>query len=499
VLIPLEIPAGMVRAGTTYQAKGRWVDGSRVRFFANTIQPIGGWREVSDTPLEGRPCGMFGWRSNPANYALWLAVGTNTHLYVYDNEAFFDITPADFVAGSDVGLEGRGWGRGGWGLGPWGIGDNGIDGRRVGIDVWHFDAWGENLVACYTADGRLLEWSLATGTPAQVIANAPTDCVGVFTSNERILIALGAGGDSRKVAWSDQEDNTAWTAAANNAAGDLQISTDGVIVTGFRVMGENLIVTTTDVHRMRYIGAPFYYSIEQVAANCGIVSANAKVFVDTFAVWMSPNGFKRYNGYVESVPCDVHDGVFADINPTQFSKVTAGHNGEFGEVWWFYCSAGSSENDRYVVWNYRENHWTLGALDRCAWIDKGVWVNPIAADADGYIYQHEYENLANFGDRGAYLVSGPVELGNGDQVMHVNQVLHDESQAVNALSISFLKRFAPEGSETIAGPYVMGARDDGYTDVRFTARQAQIKLEEAGGEAWRLGALRLDARPGGRR
>jgi hypothetical protein len=498
MLLPLDIPPGIVRAGTAYQSKGRWYDASRVRFFANTIQPIGGWREVSDTPVTGRPCGLFGWRSNPADYALWLAIGTNEKLYVYDNETVTDITPAAFVAGSSLGLEGRGWGRGGWGLGPWGVGDNGIDGRRVGIDVWHFDAWGENLVACYTADGRLFEWSLNIAADALVIANAPTDCVGCFVTNERILVALGADGDSRKVAWSDQEDNTTWTAATTNTAGDLQVTTDGVIVTGCRSRGENLIFTTTDVHVMRYIGAPFYYSLEQVAANCGIVSANAKVTVDTFTVWMSPNGFKQYNGYVQPVPCDVQDYVYSDINPTQFSKVCCGHNGEWGEVWWFYPSAASSENDRYVVWNYRENHWTIGTLDRTAWIDKGVWVNPIAADADGYIYQHEYENLANLGDREAFLTSGPVEIGTGERVMYLNQVIHDETQAIDALSISFYGRQTPEGEEVVYGPYAM-SQANGYTDVRASGRQLQVHLEESGGEAWRLGALRLDARPGGRR
>lgn len=498
MLLPLDIPPGMVRAGTAYQSKGRWYDGSRTRFSGGTIQPIGGWRRVSDTPREGRPCGLFGWRSNPADYSLWLAVGTNEKLYVYDNEAFADITPDGFVVGSDIGLEGRGFGRGGFGLGPWGQGDNGIDGRRVGIDVWHFDAWGENLVACFTADGRLLEWSLDTGVEAQVIANAPTDCVGCFVTNERILVALGPGNDSRKIQWCDQEDNTTWTAATNNTAGDLQVSTEGVVVTACRARGENLIFTTTDVHVMRYIGAPFYYGLELVASNAGIVSANAKVSVDTFAVWMSQNGFKRYNGFVEDVPCDVRDYVFTDINKTQFSKVVAGNNGEWGEAWWFYPSAGSSENDRYVVWNYRENHWTVGELSRTAWIDKGVWVNPLAADADGMVYQHEYENMADGEDREAFLTSGPIEIGTGERVMYINQVIHDETQDIDALSLSFLGRQTPEGTQTTYGPYPM-SQANGYTDVRASGRQLQVHLEESGSLPWRLGAMRLDARPGGRR
>lgn len=500
MLLPVDIPPGIVRAGTAYAVKGRWYDGSLVRFFAGSTGPVGGWRKAKDQALTGRPCALFGWRSNPADYSLWLAVGTSQKLYVYNNTSFFDITPTAFVPGSETGLEGRGWGIGGWGLGPWGQGDNGIDGRRRPVDQWHFDAWGEYLVGCYTADGRLFEWQLDTGTDAAVIANAPTGCIGCFVTAERILVALGAGDDSRKVQWSDQEDNTVWTPAANNAAGDLLLTTDSAIVTGCRSRGENLIFTDVDVHRMTYIGAPFYYAIEQVSANCGIISANAKVSTNTFTFWMSQNGFFMYDGYVKDVPCDVHDYIFSDYNRIQQSKICLGHNGEFGEIWGFYPSADSDENDRYFVYNYREGHWTIGTLARTAWIDKGVWVDPLATTSTGYVYQHEYGVLAEAVDRGTAvnLTSGPIELGNGDQWMNVVQVIHDESEAVDALQLTFIGKPTPEGEEVTYGPYQLNSAN-GYTDVRASGRQLQIKLEEVDGVAWRLGTLRLDVRPGGRR
>lgn len=506
MLFPVEIPPGIVRAGTEYQSRGRWYDGSNVRFFNGTIQPIGGWQavETSGETITGRPCGLFGWRSNfeDDEYRLFLAVGTNEGLWVYDNSAVVDITPDDFVQGATTAVQGRGWGRGGWGLGPWGIGDNGIDGRTLGVPQWHFDAWGEYLVGTYAADGRLLQWELDSTTPTQAeeIANAPINCIGCFVTTERIMVALGADGDARRVAWSDQEDNTTWTAAANNTAGDLQVATAGVIVTAVQSRSGSLIFTDVDVHQMTYIGSPFYYGIERVGDKCGIISVNAKVATDTFVVWMGKNGFFVYDGYVKPVPCDVQDFVYSGYNVSQASKIYAGHNGQWGEVWWFYPSLESTENDRYVVWNYRENHWTIGVLDRTTWCDRGVWSFPLATDVDGVVYAQERGILANGDARGAlvYLRSGPIEIGTGERVMQINQVLHDESEAANSLLLSFVARFTPEGTAYTFGPYALN-QASGYTDVRATGRQVEMSLVESTPGAWRIGTMRLDLAPGGRR
>ena len=44
----------------------------------------------------------------------------------------------------------------------------------------------------------------------------------------------GAGGNPRKVQWSDREDNTLWTPAATNEAGDLELNTSGQIMAGIK-------------------------------------------------------------------------------------------------------------------------------------------------------------------------------------------------------------------------------------------------------------------------
>jgi hypothetical protein len=500
VLAPLSLPPGIFRAGTEYGSRGRWYDASLVRFYANTIQPVGGWVRVNSSALTGRPCALYGWRPNStASIGRWLAVGTEQKAYVYSGSATTDITPAGFTTGRITAVSTQGYGGGAYGMGKYGTARSSTAGVRP-VDAWHFDTWGEYLVGCYTADGRLLEWQLNTANDFAVITNAPTQCRGVLVTSERMLLALGAGGDPRKLQWSTTEDNTTWTPSASNTAGDLLLTTQGGIVTAERVRGGVLVHTTTDAHLMTYIGTPFYYGVDRVGDSCGIVSAHAKVATDSFVVWMGPNGFHTYNGYVTSLPCDVQDYVFGDINRVQISKVCAWHNSEFREIWWFYPSTNASENDRYVVWSYGENHWCIGTLSRTAAQEKGAWDYPICTDASGYWYHHEQGYLNNGAERTStvYLESGPSELVPGERLVWLNQVIHDESEAADRLSLTIKTKFTPEGTEYTAGPYTLNA-DNGYTDVRAQGRAYKLRFSELTSGAWKLGTMRLDVKAAGKR
>ena len=78
---------------------------------------------------------------------------------------------------------------------------------------------------------------------------------------------------------------------------------------------------------------------------------------------MGQRGFFAYSGgAVQDVPCEVGDYVFNDINTAQASKIWSVTNQQYNEIWWFYCSGGSNEIDRYVSYNYKEGHWSIGQL-----------------------------------------------------------------------------------------------------------------------------------------
>ena len=389
-LIPLKIPAGFYRTGTDLDAAGRWRDGSLVRWRDGSLRPIGGWRvnENIASITTNAPRGMHTWESN--NGTRYVAAGSYNELFaVVSGGTAYDIAPTDLTAGSESASVNIGYGYGFYGSGTYGT-PRPDTGNISPATTWSLDNWGEYLLACSTADGRILEWQLGTSSKAAVVANAPTNNLGVIVTEERFVFALGADGNPRKVAFSDREDNTTWTPAATNEAGDIELQTSGQIETAIRTRGQTLILTDVDAHTARYIGPPYVYSFQRVGTSCGTISRRAAADVDMGVFWMGNGGFFRFDGNVVSeIPCAVHDYVFGDLNTSQKSKTWAFTNGQFGEIWWFYCSGNSTEIDRYVAFDYKENHWLIGNLSRTSGASRGVFEYPMLMGQDGAMFDHE--------------------------------------------------------------------------------------------------------------
>jgi hypothetical protein len=309
---------------------------------------------------------------------------------------------------------------------------------------------------------------------------------------ERFVLALGASGNPRKVTWCDQEDNTDWTPSTTNQAGDFELATVGSLKCGKRVRGINLLFTDVDVHAATWIGGTYVFSFEKVGSGCGVISSQSVAAIDTAAIWMSRSGFWIYDGYVKPLPSDVGDYIFNNINYQQASKVYCVHNSSYGEIWWFYPSASSNENDSYVTFNYRENHWAIGTMARTAGSHAGVYTNPLMVSTDGYLYEHEvgysYDGASVFAE------SGPIQLGNGDNVMSVREVIPDE-QTLGEAVVSFTSRLYPTGAQSSFGPYSAA----NPTSVRFSGRQVNVKVTGTVLADWRIGTMRLDAVPMGKR
>ena len=631
-LVPLDIPAGVYRNGTEYQAKGRWFDSNLVRWRDGLLEPVGGWKlfDSTGTTISGKARGGLAWRDNSSTR--FLALGTSEGLYASQGGLFYDVTPFDLAAGREDTRTGLGFG-----VGPYGQEDWGTARTTSQIDLsattWSMDNWGQNLVACATSDGKIYEWplnltlgselvtngdfaagtdwTLGTGwaigsgvaswtgttaanieqtisvdasrtyqlqidlidpdndanpatipsakvdvelssdiTPtvsaqvlvvgtntitfttdptttsldiriypasdaepnldidnvslklspkATVVANSPENCVGVVVTNERHLVALGAGGNKRRIAWSDQEDNTTWSAAASNLAGDLDLETAGRIRCARRVGNDILIWTDVDVHLMRYLGPPYVYSIERIGTACGIIGPRAVTVSGNTAVWLSESGFWTYDGGVKPLQCDAIIDVTDNMQRDQQAKTYGSHNSEFGEFWFFYPSLGSNENNKYIVWNYRYNFWYVGELDRTCWIDQGVFDNPIAVDADSNVYEHEI----GWTDDGAtrvgnvYAVSGPIELGQGDRFAVVDRIIPDDYTTLPSIKATIGIKNTPEG--TYADTEYSFDESDGYVDVRLTARQMRVKIEATRDDGFKFGTIRMNLKQGSRR
>ena len=334
---------------------------------------------------------------------------------------------------------------------------------------------------------------------AQRIANSPVDCKGLVVTQERFIFALAAGGNPRKVAWCDREDNTTWTPSATNEAGDFELQTNGAIMAGVRMRGRTLIVTTVDAHIATYQGPPYVYGFQRVGTACGCASRKSVVAVDQGAFWMGKEAFFMFDGSIaKQMPCEVNDYVFENLNQNQITKVFGVQNSGYGEVWWFYPSQGSLECDSYVVYDYQENHWFIGKLERTCASDQGVFSEPIWGDETGIFYDHELHNVPH-GTLTPYAESGPISLGNGDTVMKVNQLIADEG-TLGDVQVQFKTRFHPnDTSRTYPSATTYYNLSNMPTSVRFTGRQVRIRVESTNSNDFRVGTMRVNAESGGRR
>ena len=490
-LIPLQIPAGVHRNGTDFEVSNRWRDSNLVRWHDGSLRPVGGWTTRKASAFASAPRAMLAWVDNSSDARI--IAGTHNKLYHVDaTSTVTDISPVGLTAGTVDASQNLGYGGSFYGANTYGRARVG-SGVYEEVTTWSLDTWGEYLLACSSKDGKIYEWQLVLANLPVAVSNAPVNNNSVLVTEERFVFALGAGGNPRKIAWSDREDNTVWTPSATNEAGDIELQSQGQIMCGVRMRGRTIILTTEDAHIATYSGPPFVYGFERVGTNCGIVSRKALVAVDEGAFWMGNNAFYTFDGSIATqITCDVSDYVFGDINTEQITKAYAVNNAQHGEIWWFYPSGSSVENDKYVALDYKEGHWAVGKINRTSCVDRGAFTNPLWSDSSGNIYNHEIGFV--HGTDTPYAESGPISLGNGDTVMKLTSLIPDELTQGD-VKVSFKSRFYPNDSEVTHGPYTL----TNPTDVRLTGRQVRVKVEGVKDTPWRSGTMRVNVRPGGSR
>jgi hypothetical protein len=345
----------------------------------------------------------------------------------------------------------------------------------------------------------------------------------------RFTIAFGCNDygetdiDPMLIRWSNQESAVDWTPAATNQAGYLRLSHGSRIDATLQTRQEILVWTDTSVYGLQYLGPPVVWGSQLLADNVSIVSDRAVALAAGVAYWMGEDKFYTYDGRVNTLSCDLRQYIFSDINLDQYSQVCAGTNEQFNEVWWFYCSASSTQIDRYAVYNYLEKVWYYGNLSRTAWTDIGVTSNfPIAATYVNNLVQHETGNddnaTASTLPIEAYITSSEFDIDDGDRFGFVWRVLPDVTfRGSSAASPSATMTLLPlqNSGSGYNSPASLGGSDNGVVtrtatvpieaftgqvNIRVRGRQMSIKMASDGlGVQWQMGAPRLDIRPDGRK
>ena len=500
--LPLRIPPGVYRNGTRYQAKGRWYNANGVRWVEGILSPIGGWRNVKNVAgtnlqVTGKPRAAYGWRDN--NAVSHMAIGVHDKMYLYTDATLEDTTISDLATGLvDGAFVAGNYGSGIFGDGYYGTGSGAL--TLADPDTWTIDSFGELYVACYTADGRLLQGAPGGGDMTIVDATAPISNTAVVVTPEHFIVALGADGVARRVKWPDQESLSDWAITAENQANEFDLPTKGRLITGRRTRRQTMLWTDVDVFAMTYVGGTDIYAFEQLGDNCGIVSSQACAVLGDRMFWMSYGRFFEYDGALKPIPCDVLDHVFNDLDQSQRAKVQCIPMTLFNEVWWTYPSKNRTtyENDKYVAYNFADNFWMIGTLDRSSGIDRGVYEYPVMTDSSGFLFEHEY----SFTRTGmtCFAESGPIELGDGDQLMRVQHVVPDE-KTLGQIELTLYGSLHPTATERSVGPF----DPTEPTAVRLTAREVRLRVDEVAANIsqtsgdWRLGTPKLGVIPAGRR
>jgi len=430
--------------------------------------------------------------------------------------------------GLDSAVSGNGWGAGPWGIGGWGEPATTTT-SSAQLRLWGHDNFGENLLF-NVRDGGIYYWERDLAFPRAVAlsslpgaATTPTIAKQVIVSdNDRHVIVFGCDDegapgvqDPLLIRFSASESLTQWQTLSTSTAGSIRIGSGSTIVTAIETKQEIVVFTNTAVHSLKYIGAPYTFGITMLSDNTSIVSPNAAMSVGDAVYWMGEGEFYSYNGTVTQMPCKVKDYVFSSFNRAQSEKVAAGANPAFGEVWWFYPSADSDVNDRYVVYNYQQELWYFGTLARTAWTHKNIGPYPIAAGGDKYIYSHEYGT--DDGSQNppvgieAYIESSGQDIGDGEQFTFIWRMIPDLTFRTSTGTPSVLftvktSRFPGTDYSQVVDSSVVRSTSypvEQFTDQLYTrlrGRSFAFRISSSlVGTAWRLGAPRLDIKTDGKR
>lgn len=432
-------------------------------------------------------------------------------------------------SGQSDNIAATGWGSGGWGRQGWGtalsVSASSIT-LQTAIDEWSLDLWGEDLLAC-RYQGKVYTWVennglVATGVNRSsvrmtAISAAPSVNNMILVSQpSRHLVSFGctniAGSFSPlNVRWSNQEDYNTWDPTVSvidgNTSGEQLIRGGSAIIGVVQTRGEIVILTDDPVYVMRYSGDPFTFSFDQLGDHAGAISQHCAIDIQGVVYWMGVGDFHKYDGRVQTINCDIQDVVFKggtkeSLNFTQKAKTFAGVNAQFNEIIWFYPAGDSTECSRYIIYNYLENTWYDGAIERTVWTDSGIFPKPYALDSDGTLYQHEVGVDDGPQALPFFYETGYFDLQDGEDFMFMDRVATDFRRIPDGKELQmyvYTKKYPQDPNPVIKGPYAI-QDDTQKISLRARGRQAKFRFQSsANGVDFEMGVLKAGLKPDGQR
>jgi hypothetical protein len=482
-----------------------------VRFRAGFATPIGGWvrrkRQDTGAPMDPVFAGATGVEM-ARNLVAWVDNAGGPHIVVGSNRGLYhvssvglttNITPAGFVAGNVDSSEIVGYGVGLYGRDAYGTKRSGTGFAVDPVASWSLALFGENLIAQFRNDGKLYQWRPGTDVLAVPITGATVDDIvpvnsqGVIVTSERMVMTIER--QPRMVRWSDVEDPRSWLSRIENQAGFQQLGGEGELRAHRQIGRDILILSTKDAHIGKYLGPPFVYGFEQVGQNCGTIAPLSLVVAAGRGYWVGPGGFWTYDGSVRRLVSEIDDWIRDRFSQPQISKTSGYLQPGHREIWWLFQSQTGTDCDAYVVYNYDDDTWSHGEIERTVGLTSGPSSNPLMIDYQGVLWDHEITGVLPTPP--PWVETGPLEVANGAQQVGV-QWLYPDPKGVghggdelidsNATMTILGKDWpSPDAPERAYGPYTL-TRPVPTTGAR--GRELRIRIDSVGSR-WVAGRHRL--------
>lgn len=407
----------------------------------------------------------------------------------------------DISIGYDDSLLSYGYGTGGYSR--LGYGEPSASGALLLARTWSLDKYGQQLLANPYGD-TIYVWDPDIGGRAYPLYGAPEMCLGMFVTDERFPIALGINGNAMQIAWPDQSNYKDWVSTALNTANSGRTLQEGSNMIGGLAIRDtaSLMFSNTAAYTLEYTGDNSVYASPVAGKKCGLIGPLAKTSLAGVGYWMGINDLWNWNGGVQPLPTDdIRDSIYKNINLVQAQKFVVGANAVKKEIWGFYCSADSDENDRYWIYHTDQQVFSLGSMERTSWLDKELFPYPMATDASGYLYDHEFGVDADGAAMDSYIEFSPMDIATADRIMDVFAFIPDFKRQIGQIELYPLAQDYPQSAQVIYGPELI--EDDGTTPIiglRIGTRLLGYKLRQnvIGGD-WRLGMPYAEIQPAGAR
>lgn len=499
-MLPIDIPPGVMQAKAKAPKSNSWRETNLIRWDDGTLYPIGGWEPLQyDIPFASRVRKIHRWLSNDGTP--YIAYLCEQHVYVDIAGVLTDISPTvPLVSPVSAGFDQGGYGEGPYSADEYGTPRDVVPRLRVYTPSYSIGNWGEDLRVMTSADGRYLGWSPTTpGDPCDTVPTSPTGRGFVITPEQHVII-YGVDGDFNHWGWCSRSDDQDWDFGdPTNTAGDYFVQPASHIIAMIGVGSQILGFTANGfAHVVNYLGSPYIYSEMVRMDQAGIpYSADCVTTTPDGAIWVSNSGYWSFNGVnVAPLKCEIWDWVtdLIDASYTRYEGTIINVAAQ-SEAWFFFVETGERYNSRVAIYDYRQKIWSMGShISRSAGFSSSNDDYPLMSNGET-VFKHEaglvYADYAHF----PYAETFTINTNAGTNKITVMQLFAEidgDYSALRVRAVKSNKRIAG-GGETFSN--YKSIRDNGYIDVRETARDIRLRFEAVSvpSECWSIGEVLIDA------